>query len=143
MSTRAAPLPAPAIGVLRSPLVILACGCLIAMLTFGPRSTMGFFLAPMTDANGWSRETFALAIAVQNLLWGLGSPFAGMVADRFGTARTLIGGAALYAAGLVLMAWTTDPVALQLTAGVLIGLGVAGSAFFLVLSAFARLLPER
>ena len=141
MSTRAEFPAAPAIGFLRSPLFILACGCLVAILTFGPRSTMGFFLAPMTDANGWSRETFALAIAVQNLLWGLGSPFAGMVADRFGTARTLIGGAALYAVGLVLMAWTTDPVALQLTAGVLIGLGVAGSAFFLVLSAFARLLP--
>jgi MFS family permease len=125
----------------RSPAFILTCGCLVAILTFGPRATMGFFLTPMTEANGWSRETFALAIAVQNLMWGLGSPFAGMVADRFGTARTLIGGTALYIAGLVLMAYTTDPVALQLTAGVILGLGVAGSAFFLVLSAFARLLP--
>jgi MFS family permease len=124
-----------------SPAFILASGCLVAILTFGPRATMGFFLTPITAANGWSRETFALAIAVQNLMWGLGSPFAGMAADRFGTAKTLVGGAALYVAGLVLMAYTTDPVALQLTAGVILGLGVAGSAFFLVLSAFARLLP--
>jgi MFS family permease len=122
--------------------VIVVCGCLVAILTFGPRSTMGFFLTPMTNANGWSRETFALAIALQNLLWGLGQPFAGMIADRFGTWRVLSSGAALYALGLVLMAYTTDPLTLQFTAGVLLGLGIAGSAFFMVLAAFARLLPE-
>ncbi|WP_181699202.1 MFS transporter [Chthonobacter albigriseus] len=121
--------------------VILVCGCLIAILTFGPRSTMGFMLTPMTSANGWSRETFALAIALQNLLWGLGQPFAGMIADRFGTWRVLSSGAALYALALVLMARTTDPTTLQFTAGVLMGLGIAGSAFFMVLAAFARLLP--
>ncbi|WP_181705852.1 MFS transporter [Chthonobacter rhizosphaerae] len=122
--------------------VVLVCGCLIAILTFGPRSTMGFFLTPMTSENGWSRETFALAIALQNLLWGMGQPFAGMIADRFGTWRVLSSGAALYALSLVLMAQTTDPVTLQFTAGVLLGLGIAGSAFFMVLAAFARLLPE-
>lgn len=122
--------------------VVIVCGCLIAILTFGPRSTMGFFLTPMTTANGWSREAFALSIALQNLLWGLGQPFAGMIADRFGTWRVLSTGAALYALGLVLMAYTTSPVTLQFTAGVLLGLGIAGSAFFLVLASFARLLPE-
>jgi MFS family permease len=122
--------------------VILVCGCLIAILTFGPRSTMGFFLTPMTTANGWSREAFALAIAVQNLMWGIGQPLAGVIADRFGTWRVLSAGAVLYAAGLALMAFTTDEATLSLTAGVILGLGVAGSAFFLVLSAFARLLPE-
>ena len=134
---------APSGKALRNLPFIIAAGCLIAMLNFGPRSTMGFFLTPMTTANGWSREVFALAIAIQNLVWGIGQPFFGMIADKFGTARVLSAGALIYALGLVLMSVTTDPVALQLTAGVLIGLGIAGSAFVLVLSAFARIVPER
>lgn len=138
MSVSAAARPSPA---LVPPAVVVVCGCLIAILTFGPRSTMGFFLTPMTTANGWSREAFALAIALQNLLWGLGQPFAGMIADRYGTWRVLTGGAALYALGLVLMAYTSDPTTLSFTAGVIVGLGIAGSAFFMVLAAFARLLP--
>jgi MFS family permease len=124
------------------PWLIIAAGCLVGMISFGPRSTMGFFLTPMTRDLGWSRETFSFAIALQNLVWGIGSPFAGMIADRYGTARVVIGGAALYGIGLVLMAFATTPVALHLTAGLLMGLGIAGTAFGLVLSAFARLLPE-
>ncbi len=123
------------------PLVILA-GCVISMINFGPRSIMGFFLTPMSNEFGWDREVFALAIAIQNLLWGIGQPFVGMLADRFGTARVLSGGAVVYAIGLALMASSSDPLSLQMTAGVLIGLGVSGSAFLLVLAAFARLLPE-
>src|SRR4051812_31093139 len=126
----------------RSAPVIIVAGCLIAAVGFGPRSTMGFFLTPMTTENGWSRETFALAIAIQNLVWGVAQPFVGMIADKFGTARVLTGGALLYALGLALMSQTTDPLALQLTAGVLVGVGIAGAAFLLVLAAFARLLPE-
>jgi MFS family permease len=122
------------------PLVVTA-GCLIAILSFGPRSTMGFFLTPMTTEYGWSRETFALAIAIQNLMWGVAQPFVGILADKYGTARVLSGGALLYALGLVLMAFTTDAFVLQLTAGVLVGLGIAGSGYLLVLAAFARLLP--
>ena len=122
--------------------LVLAGGYLVAILSFGPRSTMGFFLTPMTTQYGWSRETFALAIAIQNLVWGIGQPFVGILADKFGTARVLIGGGLLYALGLALMAYTTDPIVLQLTGGVLIGLGIAGSAFVLVTSAFARLLPD-
>jgi MFS family permease len=122
--------------------VVIVCGCLIAVLTFGPRSTMGFFLTPMTTEQGWSREAFAFAIALQNLLWGIGQPFAGMIADRFGTWRVLSSGAVLYALGLVLMAYASDETTLAFTAGVMVGLGIAGSAFFMVLAAFARLLPE-
>ena len=121
--------------------VVLAAGSLIAILGFGPRSTMGFFLTPMTSEYGWGREIFALAIAVQNLIWGAAQPFVGMLADRYGTARVLSGGAVFYALGLALMAYTSDPVTLQLTAGVLIGLGISGTAFLLVTTAFARLLP--
>jgi MFS family permease len=84
--------------------LVLAGGCLVAILSFGPRSTMGFFLTPMTTQYGWSRETFALAIAIQNLVWGIGQPFVGILADKFGTARVLIGGGLLYALGLALMA---------------------------------------
>lgn len=122
---------------------VVACGCLIAIITFGPRSTMGFFVAPMTDANGWSREIFALAIALQNLFWGIAQPFVGMIADKYGTWKTLTAGALCYGLGLALMSVVTDPLALQLTAGVLVGFGIAGSAFFLVLAAFARIVPEK
>ena len=124
------------------PLVVIA-GCAIAALSFGPRSTMGFFLTPMSNEHGWGREVFALAIAIQNLAWGVAQPFTGMLADRYGTARVITGGALTYALGLFLMARTTDPIARQFTAGVLIGLGISGAAFLLVLAAFARLLLVR
>ena len=130
------------LSVARAVPVILLAGCAIAAIGFGPRATMGFFLTPMSGEYGWSREVFALAIAIQNLVWGIGQPFVGMLADRFGTARVLSVGALFYALGLALMSQTSDPVTLQFTAGVLIGLGIAGSAFLLVLAAFARLLPE-
>jgi MFS family permease len=127
----------------RTPAVIILCGCLISLIGFGPRSAFGFFLTPMSAANGWGRDVFALAFALQNLLWGLGQPFAGAVADRFGMVRVLSAGAVLYAAGLALMAYTTSPVTLQVTAGVLIGFGLSGCSFNLVIAAFGKLLPER
>ena len=69
--------------------LVIACGCLIALISFGPRSAMGLFFQPMTEARDWSREIFALAIAIQNLVWGIGQPVAGMMADRFGTWKTM------------------------------------------------------
>ncbi len=127
----------------RTPVVIIVCGCLISLLGFGPRSSFGFFLTPMSQANGWGRDVFALAFALQNLLWGIGQPFAGAVADRFGMVRVLCVGALLYAAGLAMMSYTTSPVALQVTAGVLVGFGLSGCSFNLVIAAFGKLLPER
>src|SRR5689334_7565023 len=127
----------------RTPLVIIVCGCLIALIGFGPRSAFGFFLTPMSQANGWGRDVFALAFALQNLLWGLGQPFAGAVADRFGMLRVLGVGALLYAAGLAMMAYTTSPLTLQVTAGVLVGFGLSGCSFNLVIAAFGKLLDER
>jgi len=126
----------------RTPAVVVVCGCLIALLSFGPRSSLGFFLTPMSQANGWGRDVFALALAVQNLLWGIGQPLAGAVADRFGANRVLSVGAVLYAAGLYLMAQATTTVTLELSAGVLIGFGLSGCAFNMVIGAFAKLLPE-
>ena len=126
----------------RTPLVVIACGCVIAMVSFGPRSSLGFFLTPLSSANGWGREVFAFAVAIQNLLWGVGQPFAGAVADRFGTNRVLIVGSLLYAAGLALMATSTSPGMITLSAGVLLGFGLSGCSFNIVLGAFGKLLPE-
>jgi MFS family permease len=127
----------------RTPAVIALCGCLIAMLSFGPRSSLGLFLTPQSQANGWGRDVFGLALAIQNILWGLGQPMAGMLADRFGIVRVLWGGAICYAAGLAMMAYSTTPLMLDISAGVLVGFGLAGSSFSIVLSAFGKLLPER
>lgn len=127
----------------RSPLIIVLSGCLIAVLTFGPRSAMGIFLQPMSASNDWGRDVFALAIAIQNLVWGAGQPFAGAITDRFGIVRTLCGGAVVYALGLALMAYATSPGTLHLSAGVLIGFGLSGASFTIVLSGFAKLLPEQ
>src|SRR5229473_544681 len=88
----------------RTPAVVIACGCAIAMLSFGPRSAVGQFLTPMSLENHWGRDVFAFALAIQNLLWGVGQPFAGAIADRFGTVRVLCAGAIVYAIGLVWMA---------------------------------------
>ncbi|HEV2602450.1 MAG TPA: MFS transporter [Microvirga sp.] len=126
-----------------SPEFIVLAGCLIALITFGPRASAGLFQIPMTTEYGWGRDIFGLAIAVQNLLWGVGQPFAGAVADRFGTLRVLCVGALLYAAGLVVMAYATTPGVLHIGAGVLIGFGLSGCSFNLVLGAFGKLLPEK
>jgi MFS family permease len=126
----------------RTPLVVVICGCLISLVSFGPRSSLGFFLAPLSQANHWDREVFSLAFAIQNLLWGLGQPLAGGIADRFGASRVMALGAVFYALGLALMAHATTPVALDLSAGVLIGLGLSGCSFGLVIGAFGKLLPS-
>jgi MFS family permease len=125
-----------------SPEWIVLAGCLIALISFGPRASVGLFQVPMTTDYGWGRDTFGLAIAIQNLLWGVGQPFAGAVADRFGSVRVLCAGALLYMLGLVIMATATTPAMLHLGAGVLIGFGLAGCSFNLVLAAFGKLLPE-
>jgi MFS family permease len=127
----------------RTPAVILVCGCVVSALSFGPRSSLGLFLTPMSFAHGWGRDVFALALALQMLLWGAGQPFAGAIADRFGPFPVLAGGSILYAAGLVLMAHSSTPGMLYLTAGVLLGLGLAASSFMIVLGAFAKLMPPQ
>ncbi len=143
MSTTPAPAaPAPLLSFLKNPLVIVLFGCLIAIVTFGPRASFGFFLTPMSAAHGWGRDVFALAFAIQNLLWGMGTPFAGAIADRFGTAKVLAGGAVLYAIGLVLMTYSTTPGTLNITGGVLIGFGLSGCSFNIVLTAFGKLVPK-
>jgi MFS family permease len=128
--------------VWRTPAIIVLSGCLVALLSFGPRSAAGQFLTPLSFANGWGRDVFSIAFAIQNLLWGIGQPFAGAVADRFGTVRVLCTGAIMYGLGLAIMAYASSALALDLSAGVLIGFGLAGCSFNLVLSAFGKLVPE-
>lgn len=126
----------------RTPLIIVLFGCVISMVSFGPRSSLGQFLTPISLQNGWTRETFSIALALQNLFWGLGQPLAGAVADRFGTVRVLIGGLMLYGAGLALMAFADTPGLLHLSAGGLIGFGLAGASGNMVIGAFGKLVPE-
>ncbi|MCR9071261.1 MAG: MFS transporter [Alphaproteobacteria bacterium] len=140
MSTAALP-PSPG---WRTPLVVILAGCLIAMIGFGVRSAFGLFLEPMTVAKGWDRETFGLAMAIQNLLWGLGVPVAGMIADRFGPSRVLAVGAVVYMAGVWGMATADSSMELYIFGGVLTGVGVAFTAFSLAMAAMAKVVgPER
>lgn len=128
--------PAPSL-----PWLMIICGCLIAALTFGPRSAMGFFQLPMLTEKGWDRTTFGLAMALQNFFWGAGLPFFGAIADKYGTWRVLTLSAILYALGLILMATATSATMLHIGGGVLVGLGVAAGGFGIVLAAFARNVP--
>jgi MFS family permease len=126
----------------RTPIILVLFACSISVLTFGPRSTLGFFLTPLSQANGWGRDVFALSLALQNLLWGLGQPFAGAIADKYGAPRVLSVGVTLYALGLYLTASAATPAMLHLSAGILIGLGLSGSAVPMVIGALGKLLPE-
>ena len=126
------------------PVFAIGCACLISLLAFGPRSAMGFFQLPIIQDNGWDRTTFGMAMALQNLFWGMGQPLFGIVADKFGTWRVLAIGAGLYALGLVMTAYAATPLWLHIGGGVLVGLGVAACSFGVVLAAIARLVgPEK
>jgi MFS family permease len=114
----------------------------VAVITFGSRSGFGLYLEPITSSRGFGREVFALAIGIQNIVWGVGQPLAGALADRFGTTRVLIGGALIYALGMVATALATSPLALHLSAGLLVGIGGSGASFGIVMAAASRLVPE-
>jgi MFS family permease len=121
------------------PIFAISCACLISLLAFGPRSAMGFFQLPMLQDTGWDRTTFGMAMALQNLCWGLGQPLFGIIADKFGTWRVMALGALLYALGLLVMAIAPSPMWLHIGGGVLLGLGVAACSFGVVLASIARL----
>lgn len=124
--------------------LIILCGCLIALLAFGPRSAMGFFQQPILDTTGWGSATFGLAIAIQNLAWGIGQPIFGALADRFGAYKSLASGGLIYALGLYLMGTADAPIWLHIGGGVLVGFGVAAGSFGIILSVFARhVAPEQ
>ena len=125
----------------RTPTAVLVCGGLILSLGLGIRHGFGLFLYPMTTDLHWSRETFSLAFAVQNLVWGVAQPFAGAIADKYGSGRVVAGSALLYVLGLVLMAHPAAPWQFILSAGVLIGLGLTGVTFSMVSGVLGRAFP--
>ncbi len=123
---------------------VLLCGALIVTLSMGIRHGFGLWLQPITMERGWTRETFAFALAVQNIAWGLAGPVAGMFADRFGAFRVLILGSLLYALGLVLMGLATSGLAFMGSAGLLLGMAQAGTTYAIVYGVIARnVAPEK
>lgn len=125
----------------RTPLAVLICGGIILSLSLGTRHSFGLYLQPMTLDLNWSRETFAIALAIQNLVYGFATPLTGMIADKWGTARVLVGGTLLYALGIVWMAYSTTGPEFSLSAGVLVGLGLSCTGFSPVFGVVARAFP--
>ena len=117
---------------------VLVCGAAIVTLSMGIRHGFGLWLQPVTQSQGWTRETFAFAIAIQNLAWGLSGIFAGMLADRYGAFKVIVGGAVLYALGLLGMAQATTPLMFTATAGVLIGMAQAGTTYAVIYGVIGR-----
>ena len=124
-----------------TPLIVLIAGCAVAIINFGIRSTFGLFTLPISEAHQWPREIFSWGIAVQNLVWGIATPVAGALADRYGSARVLILGAIFYAIGIVIMAYATTPLMFHLGGGLIVGIGVALSSFGIVMAALGRIVP--
>lgn len=125
----------------RTPTAVLVAASIIISTSMGIRHGFGLFLQPVSSEMGWGRETFALGLAVQNLVWGATQPFTGMIADRFGSARVLVIGSLLYALGLVTMSVSTSPWLFILTAGVLIGTGLSGVTYSVVSGVLGRKYP--
>ena len=129
---------------LRSPGLVLACGCIILCLSFGTRAGMGLYLQPMALEYGWGREVFSISMAIQNLAWGLLGAFAAGIADRYGSGRVIAGAGVAYVAGLVTMAYVRTPLGMHIGSGLLIGLALAGTSFAIVMAVIGRTLkPER
>ena len=123
--------------------IALVCGSLILFFSLGIRHTFGLFLQPVTLGQEWGRETFAFAIALQNLIWGASQPFTGMISDRFGAKPVIAGGAILYGLGLWVMSQVAGEVIFTLGAGVLIGLGLSGTTFPVIFGAISRLVEPQ
>ncbi|MDL9998872.1 MFS transporter [Variovorax sp. J22P240] len=120
---------------------VLICGAMIVTLSMGIRHGFGLWLQPITQEQGWSRQAFSLAIAIQNLSWGVIGVFAGMLADKLGAFRVLLAGAVLYALGLAGMAFSPTPLMFALTAGVLIGAAQAGTTYAVIYGVIGRQIP--
>lgn len=126
----------------RTFLGVMIGGAVVLAIALGVRHSFGLFLSPMSDDYGWGRETFAFAIAIQNLVWGLAQPFTGAFADRFGAGRVILVGAVLYALGLWGMSGAATPLMLTLSTGMLIGLALSATSFSVILGAVGRVVPD-
>ena len=125
----------------RSLTVVLAAAGLAGFVALGVRASFALFLVPVTTEFGWGRGTFGLALAIQNLIWGIGQPIAGAIADRWGTGRVLIGGSFFYAGGTLLMANSSTTTGLYVSAGLVIGIGLAACSFSVILAVVGRAAP--
>jgi MFS family permease len=123
--------------------ILILSACLLLLLSFGYRSGFGLFVKPITEANGWGREVISVALAVQNICWGIIAVFAGGLADRFGNAKVIVVGTILYALGMHLMSGVDNAWMLNVSTGLLVGAGVAGTSFGIVLPAMARAVGEQ
>ena len=126
----------------RSFLILILAGGLISLVAMGSRAVFGLFLEPVSTDMGWGREVFGLALAIQNLVWGLSQPFAGIIADKYGSGKTLLVSGLVYSGGIFLMSQTTSPTELHLSAGLMVGLGLAGSGFGVVMGSVGRAVSE-
>ena len=125
----------------RTPVLVLACGCIIMTITFGIRAGFGLFLQPMSMEYGWGREVFSLSMAFQNLAWGALGAVAGGVADRYGPGRVIVGAAICYMLGLIGMSVISSPVGMYLNCGLLLGMALGGASFGIILAIIARTVP--
>lgn len=124
-----------------NPTLILACGAVILLVSFGARAGMGLYLQPMALEYGWGREIFSIAMAIQNLAWGALGPFAGGIADRYGASRVVAVSGALYVVGLVATAFSDSPLLMYVNSGFLIGLALSGTSFAIVFAVIGRVTP--
>ena len=126
----------------RTPLVILLAGTVVLIMAFGIRTSFGIFMVPISSDMGWGREVFGFSMAMQNLLWGAAQPFAGAVADRWGSGRVIAACGALYVLGLLVMAGAATPLGMTTGVGILVGIALSGTGFPVVLAVIARSVPE-
>jgi MFS family permease len=126
----------------RTPAVILVAGVLVLVLAFGIRTSFGIFMVPISGDLGWGREIFGFALALQNLIWGVSQPFAGAVADRWGSGRVIAACGALYAAGVLVMAGAATPLGMTVGAGIVVGIALSGTSFPVILAVIGRAVPE-
>lgn len=125
----------------RTPVVILIFGTIIMMVSFGSRAGFGLLLQPISDDFGWGREVFSFSVAIQSLFWGLSQPIAGAIADKYGSGRVIAVCVGLLALGLYLMSQVSTPGEMTLTAGILVGVGLSGTSFGVILAVISRSVP--
>jgi predicted MFS family arabinose efflux permease len=127
----------------RTPLLVLVCGSLVLLAGYGVRHTYGLFLQPMSISNGWGRETFSFAIAVQNIVWGITQPITGRIADRYGAGPVVLVCGLLYTAGHILMSHSSSELALVFAAGVFIGIALSGTTASVVFGVIGRAVSQQ
>jgi len=135
--------PSKSKSALLNPVVIVTCACLVIFLGFGIRASMGVFLVPITEQYGWGRSVFAFAAALQNIFWGFSQPLFGAIADRYGSGKVILIGALCYIAGLAMMIFATTPLGFYISNGALIGFGLSGTTFAVILAVVARTVSEQ